>query len=358
MKELATRVCELLQSPDRVKRIQRAFSHRRRSAMLKLIEHEIRSASTHLRSHPFCVMLDPGPVCNLRCPFCPTTTGWSELKREFLKPEVFHRIAGNLRLDLVQELHLYNWGEPFLNPYLTDYIRYFSQHGTRTIVHTNFSSNDFDDRFLVRLVDSGLTTLIISIDGASQETYEKYRVGGDIQRVLQNMRRLKDVKSGLGATNPTVSYKMLLNRFNEHEQDDARRLAQDCGAEFVVHENFWMPNELRTEWMARSVLDKRGQIPVTSQAAGPIPTECRQLWDTVIVNANGDVFPCCLVCKPRHAVGNLAEQDIRHIWNNEKMQKLRRYVTDVNAGPLSFDNACEVCPNRSCVHQKLLPDST
>ena len=146
-------------------------------------------------------------------------------------------------------------------------------------------------------------------------------------------------------------------RVNEHEIESAQQLAGECGAQLVVHENFWVPEECREEWVAKTIRSHYGDAPVTSvdmKGQKPIHTECCQLWDSILVNSNGDVYPCCIICKPRWRVGNLLEESFEDIWNGLHMRTLRRFVTDVGASAPDFDNFCVQCETRFCTHKLIL----
>ncbi|MCG8459219.1 MAG: radical SAM protein, partial [Holophagales bacterium] len=313
----------------------------------ELLDREIREKATVLASHPTILVIDPATACNLKCPFCPTGGGYSGIAKERLEPETFERIVDHLDLDLLEEVLLYNWGEPLLNPHLPSYIRTFADAGKTTEISVNFSTRDYDARFFETLVESGLTQVVVSVDGASQESYSKYRVGGKLERVVANMKGLTAAKERLKSRSPRMTFRMLLNRFNEHEAEAARELAEDCGADFNLDHNFWCPDEHRDEWMARSLLPDAPegstpesppeptpatppeaealataprQAPATAEGepnpsaeafpsdgeevemSAPKPvfthedkegidTFCRQMWDSAIVNANGDVYP-------------------------------------------------------------------
>lgn len=177
--------------------------------------------------------------------------------------------------------------------------------GDYSEISTNFSVKDYDDAYLETIVESRLSELKVSADGASQESYSKYRVKGEFERVVHNMKRLKEVKKACGSDLPHVTYKFLLNKFNQHEIEQAKELAEECGADFLLHENFWCPTELRDEWIADPVRDKYGELTpqgIEMRRGETIHTFCRQMWDWVIINANGDVYPCCLIYKPNEAV--------------------------------------------------------
>ena len=128
-----------------------------------------------------------------------------------------------------------------------------------------------------------------------------------------------------------------------------RAIAADCEAEFWPDDSFWCPDDVRTEWL----VDDRDEAPTKgfTPAADPndvISTYCRQLWTTVVVSANADVYPCCLLYEPEHAVGNLLEEDIWSIRNNDRMAHLRRYVSDREADDPPFPNLSVKCTSRWC----------
>ena len=204
--------------------------------------------------------------------------------------------------------------------------------GPRLKVSTNFSQRDYDETYLASLVESGLSLLIVSIDGATQETYERYRVRGNLERVLGNMKRLAAVKRALRREQPEIFFKMLLNRYNQDEVDEARHLAEACGAAFLLNEKFWCPDDHRQEWAVGAP-----QVPSPLQARAlafetTISSYCRQLWDSVIVTANGDVHPCCLTYEAEHAIGNLAllEKNDNSALNSAVFEVKRHRILDLD----------------------------
>jgi radical SAM protein with 4Fe4S-binding SPASM domain len=326
---------------------------RRAAANEELLRREMAERCPIVRSHPVTLILEPATACNLRCPFCPTGGGFTKLPREVLTPGTFERILTHLRVELLRNVALYNWGEPFLNRHTLDFVSYFHERNKITLISSNLSVRDYDAEFFDRLVGSGLDLLIASIDGASQESYEKYRVGGSYQRILRNLRGLAERKRRLGSPHPRVFYKMLLHRFNQHEVDEARRAAESAECEFVLDLSFGCPDAVRDSWIADSIREEYGTaIPPIAGFTEPLDptmsTHCHQLWDSIVVNADGAVFPCCLVYDPAQAVGNLVEQDIAEVWNGPRMIELRRFVANPAAPAPTAPNHCAGCSMRLC----------
>jgi len=349
------RAYRILFRPNRLRRTMAFMRCRAARRQLALIGAEMAQAQDILRSRPVYLVLDPGAICNLRCPHCPTGSRRATLGRQLLEPEVFARIVRHLPIDSLVEVCLFNWGEPLLNPNLADYVAWFAQKGIRVTIHANCSARDYDDAYMELLVRSGVTNFVASVDGASQTAYEKYRVGGDLARVIANLRRLEQARRRLHSETPTIVYKMLLNRYNENEKEDAQRIAASLGVEFQADERLGMGAEDRDEWMAESVRKKHGENSLTSispEAPGRVTTECRHMWDTLVVHADGAVLPCCLVSTAEHAVGNLADEDFDTVRNNDKMRYLRRFALDPALPAPVFPNACNGCFFRYCTYYK------
>ncbi|MFG0317198.1 MAG: radical SAM/SPASM domain-containing protein [Planctomycetota bacterium JB042] len=271
--------------------------------------------------HPFHLTLEPGNVCNLRCPLCPTPTRESRLPSGLLSLEDARRILD--RFPYAVQLVLSNWGEPLLNPALFDIVREAKARDLSVRMESNLTR--VRDGQLEALVDSGLDRLVVALDGASQETYERYRVGGVLETVLANVRRLRAVQVERDDFRTTVVWKMVVHRWNEHELDRARDLADELGMEFEAV-TIWTPDD-RREWLPS---DRRHAGRRTEDGG---PTRCHHLWQSVSVNFNGDVFPCCSEFAPSDRLVNVLDEPLAPVWNSEELRRRRR----ANRGPVNCD---------------------
>ena len=143
-------------------RLQRQLSHKR------------------LFGHPLRLTVEASTACNLACPACLTGAGERGREGGHLSVALYEGIIDELG-DYLFEVELHNWGEPFMNKHIDEFVRLAAAKGVGTVLSTNFSLA-FDADRAEALVEAGLTTLAVSLDGASQETYEPYRVNGTFQR--------------------------------------------------------------------------------------------------------------------------------------------------------------------------------
>lgn len=281
-------------------------------------------------------ILEPGAVCNLRCPFCATGRGELDLDRGLLTPDLARHVLDALGQGLSRVV-FYNWGEPLLNPELPELVAEAARRGAATSISTNLSVPSFDRAFAERLVLSGLTTLFVSCDGATQAAYARYRVGGSLALVLGNLRLLLAIRDGLRRAQPRIVWRYLVHRGNEADVPKARRLAARFGVPIEFQE-LWTPESERGRWAPT-------RAGVRSAAASPARMSrlCLQAWDEPVVHADGSVFPCCLVGARRWSLGNLREEPFEALWNKPLAVAMRRYLR-TGERP-AFELPCFACPN-------------
>jgi MoaA/NifB/PqqE/SkfB family radical SAM enzyme len=147
--------------------------------LAKLLTHSTPRKLAKVWGYPYHYVVDPTNICILHCPLCPTGRGTLKRSRGKMALDDFKKLIDEVA-EYAYFLDLYNWGEPFLHPQIFDMINYASSRNISTRVSTNL--NYFDVGMAEQAVVSGLEELVISLDGADQETYETYRVGGSLER--------------------------------------------------------------------------------------------------------------------------------------------------------------------------------
>jgi radical SAM protein with 4Fe4S-binding SPASM domain len=234
---------------------------------------------------------------------------------------------GRLRLDVAKRildrfpalvrLNLSLWGEPLLNPDIFAIIRYARDRDIEVLLQSNLSLPRFDRTMAQRLLDSDLSLLQLSIDGATQAAYQVYRRRGDLATVLRNIELIRDLQEAQGRKHPRIIWKMIVHRYNEHEVHAAKARADRLGVDFLTVE-IYAPDHLKPEW--KPALDFQGTGLATHTDG---VDRCYTLWQVMTVNFNGDVFPCCSEWSPLDSLGNVLRQDVREIWNGPAYRWLR-----------------------------------
>ena len=159
---------------------------------------EMQLKQTRLYSNPVFLRIEVSPLCNLRCPGCLlgqaglTETSPDHRKEGMMSYESFKENVKDF-LPCLFKVNLYDEGEPLLNPEIHKMIKLLNDNNVISCISSNFSMQLSDER-LKQIVESGLEHLIVAIDGATQETYSRYRQGGDLNTVISNIKRIMALK--------------------------------------------------------------------------------------------------------------------------------------------------------------------
>ena len=138
---------------------------------------------------PSRLRMEASSVCQLRCPSCPTARGAIRpiIGNGFLAFADFRRIVDEN--PWVRRIELSNYGEMFLNPDLLSMLRYAHARGVSLSANNGVNLNTVGEDILEGLVQFRFRSMTCSIDGASDETYRRYRVNGDFGRSSTTFER-------------------------------------------------------------------------------------------------------------------------------------------------------------------------
>lgn len=300
-----------------------------------------------LRSRPYYYLIDICNLCNLRCPLCPTGNETIGRRQGIMSLEEYQRIFDQVK-DHAIVVSLYNHGEPFLN----DDVFAIIEHTRRHNVGTNMSSNfnwpkpvDTDD-----IVRSGLEYITCSIDGVAQDSYETYRVRGNIDEAFDNLRRLLASKKALGSKTPFVEWQFIVFKHVEHEMARAREMAIELGVDFLrfvapaIQPEAHADHPLRDRYMpANPVFRERD--PALGQARGYVYDQpCFYLYRSMSIYPGGGVSPCCFGHEKRHDFGNLLTHSVSELWNNESYRSARMLFGRKPDLGNRTEVICDACP--------------
>ena len=303
---------------------------------------EMRHLSTELQSYPLKLTVEPINTCNLSCPACFTGDGQTSRPRKTMPMDFYQGLLDEAG-DYLWQIEFCNWGEPLLNKQIATMIRAATDRGIGTLVSTNFSF-PFDERRAEDLVRSGLTVLGVSIDGTQQETYEQYRVGGNLETVLANCRKIRDAKRRLGLRTPHVTWIFHVFPHNVYDVATARTMAPELDMELVV-EKGWVVGD---EWERNGFFKFRDNVK---------PFPCLFLWNQTVVNSDGGVSPCCGTFYREDDMGTMALEPaangtlpLREVWNGERFRQARQMYQSRGPAPAE-DHVCYNCPATILWHQ-------
>ena len=274
--------------------------------------------------------IDTTNICQLKCPLCHTGLGTIDRDKGIMHFETYTKTIDQIK-DYCVWLSVYSWGEPFLNRRIHEFVSYAHQNRIATIMSTNLVK-PLSPEMAENIIKSGLDVLIVSLDGVTQEVYEKYRVGGRLDRVLDNLRLLVQKKRELGYTTPHVEWQFIVMRQNEHQMEEARQLATEIGVNSVIFKNVDFPHGMddakeAQRWLPREHPDYLRDDPFVKpyQEDG---RRCWRLWRSAVVNWDGGLAPCCYLTDKSEDFGEVTKSSIKDIWNNENYTTARGLFED------------------------------
>ena len=286
------------------------------------------------------ISFEPTTACNLRCPECPSGL------------RAFNRPTGNLKSDFFKKsidqiydkliyLIFYFQGEPYINPQFLDMVEYAHQKGLYTITSTN--GHFLNDENCKRTIESGLDRLIISIDGTSQESYASYRKEGSLDTVLAGAKNIIEWKNKLNSKTPHIIFQFLVVRPNENQIPDIFKLADEIGVDELrlktaqlydyKYGNPLMPvNEKYSRYK---------KLPDGTYAIkNKLVNQCWKMWHSCVITWNGLVVPCCFDKDASHRMGDLKNDSLLDVWQNNSYHNFRSDI-------LKGRNNIEICNNCS-----------
>ncbi|HQW84276.1 MAG TPA: radical SAM/SPASM domain-containing protein [Ferruginibacter sp.] len=274
--------------------------------------------------YPVSISFEPTTSCNLRCPECPSGLRQFSRPTGMLKNDFFTRTIDEIHKELLY-LIFYFQGEPYLNPDFLKMVKYASDKKIYTATSTN--AHYLTDEIAKKTVESGLDRLIISIDGTSQEVYQQYRVGGNLEKVLAGARNIVKWKKQLKSTTPFIFFQFLVVKPNEHQIEDIKRLAKEVGVDEVrfktaqVYDYETDPNNLIPTIDRFSRYKKNADGTFTPK--NKLANRCWKLQHANVITWDGLVVPCCFDKDATHQLGNLKTQRFKEIWHNDNYKQFR-----------------------------------
>jgi radical SAM protein with 4Fe4S-binding SPASM domain len=289
---------------------------------------------------PFTLSFEPTTKCNLSCPECPSGLKSFTRPRGNALLQDYETVLEKVKDHLIF-IYLYFQGEPFIHKDFAEMIRLAKKHHLYTITSTN--AHYLTPAKCEETISSGLDRILISIDGSTQEVYEQYRKDGTLSKVIEGTKNLVAAKKRLKKTNPEIIFQMLVVKPNEHQIEEIYQLANELGVDKVVLKtaqiyDFENGSDLipTIDKYARYRITKSGKWVIKNE----LKNQCWKLWHSAVSTWDGHLIPCCFDKDAQYKMGNLLEQDLDTIWNNEVYTNFRTSI-------LKSRKEIDICKNCS-----------
>lgn len=274
---------------------------------------------------PAHISIEPTNACNARCPICETGNRSMERPWGMLDEAAFRQfIDQNAATTAV--LMYYFMGEPFMNPKAYEMIRYARDKNIYVETCTN---GDFVDA--EGIIYSDINQVSFQIGGITNDVHQIYRVRSDLDKAIRNIEALVEARRRTPGSNVQIEIGFIVMRHNEHQVGEFVRWAKGIGADkanvidpcvrSVMEGHAYLPED-RRYWFYDEEAFEQGYL----KPKKTLDNECTWVWNSVMVNWDGSVVPCCRDPHGRHVFGNAFERPLREIWNDKPVVDFRHKI--------------------------------
>lgn len=288
--------------------------------------------------------------CNLRCVMCPLSDPdyAPEGGYRHLTVEAFGTLLDHLGNP--SSISLQGLGEPLLNPWLPELVALATLRGLTVSFVTNGML--LTQQKARQLIEAGLHRVVFSVDGSSEATFQTIRRGGQLERLLQNIRGFVEVRDQHSVARPEVGVMTVAMKENQHEIPEiieqlsaigvhdftVKHILEGAGAESAQgaldEDEVQRLRQALLRTVART--GARVQMPASATMNHPATRTCNWPFEAVYVKVNGDVGPCCFGFDAIHS--NALEADGDAVWNSAPLRRFREdFVTGI-------PDLCVRCP--------------
>jgi len=222
-------------------------------------------------------------------------------------------------------LLLYHQGEPFINRHFLEFVRLAKQKNIYCTTSTN--AHYFTDAIILETIASGLDSMIVSLDGVTQKTYEQYRVNGNMEKVISSLQRFMELKREQKSKTPLIALQFLVMKQNEHELPEIKKLAKEIGVDRLLVKNIEVrsADEAKT-WLPFSDKFRRYDFDgVHLEVKKNHKQSCPRPWLSTLINWDGSIVPCCFDKNGAFEMGKIGNGDatFEEIWQNSDFTGFR-----------------------------------
>jgi MoaA/NifB/PqqE/SkfB family radical SAM enzyme len=327
------------------------------------------------------VYIEPTSCCNLACRTC-MRNSWVE-PMGYMTLRTFEQIMSGIAYTRGKVTCFFGgFGEPLMHPAISEMI----EHAARVAAKVELITNGIllDAELSTRLIQSGLHTLWVSLDGASPEKYEDVRQSDSLGEVLRNISMYKDIHRRLRGAAPDIGVVFVAMKRNIDEFPALIRQSAQLGiSRFMLTNVLPYTHEMCDEVLYRHSMERWGGNPSPWNPSVSVPEmdlnastkeALLRIWSarpgghasredrcpfieqhSTSVDWAGNVSPCLalmhshesrLFDRPRsvqhYRLGNVNERSLQELWLADEYQQFRRKLEQFDFSPCTLCGGCEM----------------
>jgi len=278
-----------------------------------------------LDRYPPCIQIEPTSTCNYRCVFCYQIDDDFTRKNSghmgFMSLDTFRRIVDQA-VGHCEAVTLASRGEPLICPRIEEMLRYAGE-GKFLALKINTNAWFLSEAKSHAILQADVNTVVFSADAASEPQYSQLRVGGNLRRVVENIKQFRDIREKHYPRSRTITRISGVRVPGTPDLDEM--------------EEFWGDLVDQVAFVRYNPWENTYERPVNDIAA-----PCSDLWRRMFIWWDGTVNPCDVDYKSTLAVGNAMRQGLDDLWLSDAYMELRNRHSDGQRSNCSPCNRCTV----------------
>ncbi len=303
-----------------------------RKVKTKYSKQQKRSKTNKILPPPSFISFEPTNYCNLKCPACPSGTGLLTRDKGFADLELLKKLIRENKNHLINII-LHFQGEPLLHEQIGEMISFARTHK----IYTEFSTNGHTIHNNIDIIKKAKPDkIVVSLDGIEQETYNKYRINGDIQKVYKGLEALSELNK---KERPYIELQFIVFKHNEHETKHLHKLKKKYKIDKISLKTAQIYSKNQISLLPKNYKYSRYVVSGDKfEIKSKLPNLCRRIIFGSVITWDGKLVPCCFDKDADFIMGDVRNKTINSIRNENNYQ---RFIKNV----FSQRNKIEMCKN-------------
>lgn len=283
---------------------------------------------------PSQIVVDVTERCNLACVHCAHSefTRHPEYAGRDMSEAIHDKLIAEAATDgkgYLRYLRYTAMGEPLLHPLIYAFLTR-AKLDSGTVVTLTTNGTLLGENEALRLLDTGVDIVDISIDAFSPDAYRAVRRGGNREKTYRNVCRFLDLRAQRNSPMKIVT-SFIEQPLNQGETDPFRTFWLEHGADDVVIRRLHSHAGEKTE-ISRQLF---------ANESGAQRRPCLYPWERLCLRADGKIGACPSNWNFKDEFADFAATTIREAWQSDFLRQLRqKHLTNC-----FDDNPCRDCPD-------------
>lgn len=287
-------------------------------------------------STPYSVLIFPTTFCNFKCVYCGHSLDTQEMKKRYnfakenMTMETFNKIINQLKEfpEKIKMLSLTGHGEPLLNTNIAKMVKIAKENNLAERIEIISNASLLTNKVSDALIESGLDTLRISIQGLSAEKYKEIcDVDIDFNEFIENIIYFYRNKK-----NTNLYVKIIDVALEEGQEKEFYKLFSECSDRMFIEKMLPVYDGVEITKKTEIKHDRYGRI-IKKRTICPFP------FFMLGIFPNGEVEPCDTIYKPI-ILGNINDISVLEMWNSDILKDF--WLMQLK-GENKTNNKCAVC---------------